>query len=79
MFILMFAQNNYAYMFQLDVVAFANLAQIYYVDKEVQFTLRDYMQESCANLVGHVNRMKERYEFLHILCQIKLIVNLKKN
>ncbi|XP_060520097.1 failed axon connections isoform X2 [Cylas formicarius] len=44
----------------LDVVAFAHLAQIYFVDKEVQYTLRDFMVESCPNLVGHVNRMKER-------------------
>ncbi|KDR18481.1 hypothetical protein L798_07670, partial [Zootermopsis nevadensis] len=44
----------------LDVVAFASLAQIYFIDKEVQYTLRDYMQDSCPNLVGHVNRMKER-------------------
>lgn len=44
----------------LDVVAFANLAQIYFVDKEVSFPLRDYMQESCGNLVGLVNRMKEK-------------------
>jgi len=43
----------------LDVVAFASLAQIYFIDKEVQYSLRDYMQESCPNLVGHVNRMKE--------------------
>lgn len=44
----------------LDIVAFANLAQIYFIDKEMPFQLRDYMQESCANLAGHVNRMKER-------------------
>lgn len=44
----------------LDVVAFANLAQVYFIDKEVTYPLRDYMQESCANLVGLVNRMKER-------------------
>ncbi|XP_054290327.1 failed axon connections-like isoform X1 [Macrosteles quadrilineatus] len=44
----------------LDVVAFANLAQIYFVDKEVSFPLQDYMQESCANLVGLVNRMKDK-------------------
>jgi hypothetical protein len=42
-------------------VAFASLAQVYFIDKEVQYSLRDYMQESCPNLVGHVNRMKERY------------------
>jgi predicted ATP-dependent Lon-type protease len=45
----------------LDIVAFASLAQVYFIDKEVQYSLRDYMQESCPNLVGHVNRMKERY------------------
>ncbi|XP_058803697.1 failed axon connections-like isoform X2 [Phymastichus coffea] len=44
----------------LDVVAFANLAQILYIDKEVSFALRDYMQDNCANLVGHCSRMKER-------------------
>ncbi|KAJ4448931.1 hypothetical protein ANN_00323, partial [Periplaneta americana] len=44
----------------LDIVAFASLAQVYFIDKEVQYSLRDYMLESCPNLVGHVNRMKER-------------------
>lgn len=44
----------------LDVVAFANLAQVYFIDKEVNYPLREFMQESCANLVGLVNRMKER-------------------
>lgn len=33
---------------------------MYFIDKEVSYQLRDYMQEHCANLVGHVNRMKER-------------------
>lgn len=44
----------------LDVVAFAHVAQIYFLDKEVEWALRDYMIESCPNLVGHVSRMKER-------------------
>ncbi|XP_050302855.1 failed axon connections isoform X2 [Anthonomus grandis grandis] len=44
----------------LDVVAFAHLAQIYFLDKEVEWELRDFMTECCPNLVGHVNRMKER-------------------
>ncbi|CAH0545712.1 unnamed protein product [Brassicogethes aeneus] len=44
----------------LDVVVFAHLASIYFIDKEVQYSLRDFMTESCPNLVGHVNRMKER-------------------
>jgi hypothetical protein len=46
---------------QLDVVAFACLAQICFIDKEVQFCLRDYIQKSCSNLEEHVNRMKEKY------------------
>jgi hypothetical protein len=45
----------------LDVVAFASLAQIYFNDKEVLYCLRDYMPESCPNLVEHVNRMKEKF------------------
>ncbi|XP_056640545.1 failed axon connections isoform X3 [Diorhabda carinulata] len=44
----------------LDVVVFAHLAQIYFIDKEVSYPLRDYMTETCPNLVGLVNRMKER-------------------
>uniref|UniRef100_A0A069DSK3 Putative failed axon connections fax protein/glutathione s-transferase-like protein n=1 Tax=Panstrongylus megistus TaxID=65343 RepID=A0A069DSK3_9HEMI len=44
----------------LDVVAFANLAQIYFIEKELQYSLQEFMQDSCGNLVGHVNRMKER-------------------
>lgn len=54
---------------QLDIVAFASLAQVYFIDKEVQYSLRDYMQESCPNLVGHVNRMKERY-VTHTSCLV---------
>lgn len=48
------------YLFQLDVVAFSNLAQVYFIDKEVSYPLRDYMTEHCPNLVGLVNRMKDR-------------------
>lgn len=42
------------------MVAFAQLAQIYFIDKEVSYALRDYMTENCPNLVGLVNRMKDR-------------------
>lgn len=45
---------------QLDIVAFANLAQIHFMDKEISYSLRDYMGSECPNLVGHVSRMKER-------------------
>lgn len=49
------------YVFQMDVVVFAHLAQIYFIDdKEVSYPLRDFMSEHCPNLVGLVNRMKER-------------------
>ncbi|XP_053987246.1 failed axon connections isoform X2 [Hylaeus anthracinus] len=44
----------------LDVVAFAHLGQILYIDKDTSYSLRDYMQENCPNLVGHCSRMKER-------------------
>lgn len=45
---------------QLDVVAFANLSQCHFISKEVNFPLRDYITESCPNLIGHVSRIKER-------------------
>lgn len=45
----------------LDVVAFANVAQILFMDKEVSFPMRDWIEENCTNLVGLVNRIKERF------------------
>jgi len=44
----------------LDVVAFANLAQLVYMDGEVSYTLRDWMVENCVNLKGFCERIKER-------------------
>ncbi|KAK7019184.1 hypothetical protein SK128_018076 [Halocaridina rubra] len=44
----------------LDVVAFANLAQVVFMDKEVNYTLRDWMSEHCNNLVEFCSRVKER-------------------
>ncbi|CAG9781993.1 unnamed protein product [Diatraea saccharalis] len=44
----------------LDVVAFSNLAQLQFLDKEVTHPLRDAMNESFPNLVGLVSRIKER-------------------
>ena len=52
--------SDRSFVLQLDVVVFAQLAQIYFIDKEVSYALRDYMTESCPNLVGLVNSMKER-------------------
>lgn len=45
---------------QLDVVAFSNIAQLHFIDKEVTHPLRDAMNESFPNLVGLVSRIKER-------------------
>merc|ERR1712142_949818 len=45
---------------QLDVVAFANLARVACMDKEVSYALRDWMVENCANLVDFCNRVKDR-------------------
>lgn len=44
----------------LDVVAFSNLAQVIYMDKEVPYSLRDWMSENCNNLVEFCQRVKER-------------------
>lgn len=44
----------------MDVVAFAVLSQIHFISKDVSLPLRDFMTESCPNLVGHVSRIKER-------------------
>ena len=52
--------SDRSFVLQLDVVVFAQLAQIYFIDKEVSYALRDYMTESCPNQGGLVNRMKER-------------------
>ncbi|KAM3968774.1 failed axon connections [Aphomia sociella] len=44
----------------LDVIAFSNLAQLHFIDKDVAHPLRDAMNESFPNLVGLVSRIKER-------------------
>ncbi|XP_059055348.1 failed axon connections [Achroia grisella] len=44
----------------LDVVAFSNLAQLHFIDKDVAHPLRDAMNDSFPNLVGLVSRIKER-------------------
>lgn len=42
------------------MVAFSNLAQLQFIDKDVAHPLRDAMNESFPNLVGLVSRIKER-------------------
>jgi len=44
----------------LDIVAFSHLSQIAYVDKCVDYDLREWMLENCPNLNGFLARMKER-------------------
>uniref|UniRef100_A0A182WXH6 Uncharacterized protein n=1 Tax=Anopheles quadriannulatus TaxID=34691 RepID=A0A182WXH6_ANOQN len=45
---------------KLDCVAFSVLAQIHFILDEVKYGLKEFMQENCPNLVGHVSRIKER-------------------
>merc|ERR1719220_3419088 len=45
----------------LDLVVFSHVAQLVMVDKEFSCPLRDYLEADCKNLVGLVNRMKDRY------------------
>merc|ERR1711884_984539 len=44
----------------LDMVVFSHVAQLAMVDKEFPCPLRDYLEADCKNLVGLVNRMKDR-------------------
>lgn len=40
-------------------MAFANLAQLVYMDPEVSYSLRDWLLEHCTNLKGFCDRVKE--------------------
>merc|ERR1712178_176262 len=44
----------------LDLVVFSHVAQLVMVNKEYACPLRDYLEADCKNLVGLVNRMKDR-------------------
>merc|ERR1712045_80325 len=44
----------------LDMVVYSHLAQLIMVESEYPCPLRDFLQESCKNLVGLVNKMKDR-------------------
>merc|ERR1711973_661849 len=44
----------------LDLTVYAHMAPIAFVDKEYPCVLRDYMESDCQNLIGLVNRMKDR-------------------
>ena len=43
----------------LDMVVYSHLAQLIMVETDYPCPLRDFLQESCKNLVGLVNRMKD--------------------
>ncbi|XP_046635157.1 failed axon connections-like [Daphnia pulicaria] len=45
----------------LDVVVFANVAQLTVIDKDVAHPLRDWVMEDGKNLVQHFERIKEKY------------------
>ena len=34
--------------------------KVEFVEKEHSCAMRDYLESDCTNLVGHINRMKER-------------------
>ena len=42
-------------------MTFANVSQLVFLDKEVECPLRSFIEESHTNLVGHANRIKERF------------------
>jgi len=44
----------------LDLIVFSHLAPVEFVEKEHSCAMRDYLESDCTNLVGHINRMKER-------------------
>merc|ERR1719376_1521336 len=44
----------------LDMVVFSHVAQLVMVEKDYPCSLRDYLEADCKNLVGLVNRMKDR-------------------
>merc|ERR1719436_266024 len=44
----------------LDLVVYSHVAQLVMVDKQYPCPLRDYIESDCKNLVGLVNRMKDR-------------------
>jgi len=44
----------------LDLTVYSHMAPVLFIDKEFPCVLRDYMESDCQNLVGLVNRMKDR-------------------
>ena len=45
----------------LDLVVYSHVAQLVMIEKDYPCPMRDYLEANCKNLVGLVNRMKDRY------------------
>ena len=45
----------------LDLVVYSHVAQLVKIEKDYPCPMRDYLEANCKNLVGLVNRMKDRY------------------
>jgi len=44
----------------LDMTVFSHLSSVVFVEKDYSCVLRDFLESDCQNLVGLVNRMKDR-------------------
>merc|ERR1719391_1611448 len=44
----------------LDLVVYSHVAQLVMIEKDYPCPMRDYLEADCKNLVGLVNRMKDR-------------------
>merc|ERR1712060_222532 len=44
----------------LDLVVYSHVAQLVMIERDYPCSLRDYLEADCKNLVGLVNRMKDR-------------------
>merc|ERR1711892_59207 len=51
---------QHAMIAMLDLVVYSHVAQLVMIEKDYPCTLRDYLEADCKNLVGLVNRMKDR-------------------
>ena len=45
----------------LELVVYSHVAQLVMIEKDYPCPMRDYLEANCKNLVGLVNRMKDRY------------------
>ena len=55
----------------LDLVVYSHVAQLVMIVKDYPCPLRDYLEADCKNLVGLVNRMKDRSVIIDKFCKKK--------